>query len=353
MSAVAKIDLEYVQGFKDRHGKQRFYFRRRGYKRVALKGEPGSVEFAKSYAKAKGEGVRPDKVAKEGPRSIGALISEYYQSEAYLPLATSTKKDYRNILERFREKHGTKPVADVERGHINKILHGLAATPGAASNLRKRLRAIFDLAYELDWRDEHSPHPVVTPKKKRARSEKTKGFPAWSDDEIAKFEAFYASGTRERLAFALLLYSAQRRSDVAVIGRQHVKNGRISVAQIKGDERLWIPIHPALQVELDKAPKGGLAFVQNQYGVAFSAAGFTNWFVAQTRAAGIFDRTPHGVRKSAAARLAEAGCEAWEVAAITGHQTLKEVERYTKSVKQRKMADSAMVKLVNASGTKV
>jgi integrase len=37
----------------------------------------------------------------------------------------------------------------------------------------------------------------------------------------------------------------------------------------------------------------------------------------------------HGLRKAAARPLAEAGCTTHEIAAITGHKTLSEVERYT------------------------
>jgi len=36
------------------------------------------------------------------------------------------------------------------------------------------------------------------------------------------------------------------------------------------------------------------------------------------------------LRKAAAARLAELGCSEFEIMVITGHQTSKEVTRYTK-----------------------
>ena len=47
----------------------------------------------------------------------------------------------------------------------------------------------------------------------------------------------------------------------------------------------------------------------------------------------------------AARRLAEAGCSANEIAAITGHATLQEVSRYTKAAEQKKLAQSAMRRL--------
>ena len=50
----------------------------------------------------------------------------------------------------------------------------------------------------------------------------------------------------------------------------------------------------------------------------------------------------HGLRKAAARRLAEAGCSAHEIAAITGHRTLKEIERYTRGAEQARLAAAAI-----------
>ena len=52
-----------------------------------------------------------------------------------------------------------------------------------------------------------------------------------------------------------------------------------------------------------------------------------------------------GEDKEAAAKLAELGCTAHEIMAITGHESLKEVERYTKAAEQKRLAKSAMRKL--------
>ena len=61
-------------------------------------------------------------------------------------------------------------------------------------------------------------------------------------------------------------------------------------------------------------------------------------------AAGLPHCSAHGLRKAAARRLAEAGCSANEIAAITGHATLREVERYTKAADQARMARNAMAR---------
>ncbi|WP_244980659.1 tyrosine-type recombinase/integrase [Acetobacter thailandicus] len=59
--------------------------------------------------------------------------------------------------------------------------------------------------------------------------------------------------------------------------------------------------------------------------------------------------SPHGLRKAAGRRLAEAGCTPHQIAAILGHKTLAEVMRYTRSAEQKKMAQEAMDKFEKVS----
>jgi integrase len=53
----------------------------------------------------------------------------------------------------------------------------------------------------------------------------------------------------------------------------------------------------------------------------------------------------HSLRKAAARRLAEGGCPPHEIMAITGHTSLKEVQRYTEEVDQMRLADTAIARL--------
>jgi hypothetical protein len=42
--------------------------------------------------------------------------------------------------------------------------------------------------------------------------------------------------------------------------------------------------------------------------------------------------------------LAEAGATAHEIASVTGHQSLEEIERYTRDAERKQLADRAMSK---------
>ena len=80
--------------------------------------------------------------------------------------------------------------------------------------------------------------------------------------EIECFEAAHPIGTKARLAFALLLYTGQRRSDVVEMGRQHIHDNVLTIDQGKtegGEEaHLEIPVHPRLREIIDATPMIGV-----------------------------------------------------------------------------------------------
>lgn len=347
MSDMATIELSYVQRFRDRHGRWRTYYRRPGFPRVKLP-DPGEPGFLAAYEAAAGterskEGAG---VKRTAPGTIDALIVAYYLTADYQNLAASTRKAHRNLLEQFRAAHGSKGVATVQPKHLEVIFQSMGSTPAQASNLRKRLRTLFDLAARLGMR---ADNPVTATKAPKYHSD---GFPPWSEDDIARFEAHWPCGSRERLALALLLHTGQRRSDVVTMGRQHIRDGRMLVVQAKTGARLAVKMLPELQAEIDTAPKG-MTLLLTEYGKPFSGPGFTNWFVERARKAGLSHRTPHGLRKAAGRRLAEAGCSAHEIMSVLGHTTLAEAERYTRDVDQRRMADAAMDRVRDGKRTPI
>lgn len=339
---MAKLDLPYIQSFKDRHGKQRHYYRRKGQPSVALPGHPGSAEFMAAYADAAASSrVSVADVSSRRPESktIHALVGLYFQSQEFRDLAAATQRNYRSILDRFREQHGAKSAVTVGAHHLEAIFASMAGRPGATRNLRKRLNRVFRLAVRLGWRRDN---PITETEAPRTKSS---GFPPWTEEEITAYLAYWGPGTRERLALLLLLCLGQRRGDTRLMGRQHmVGPNRIRVIQQKGGAELVIRIHPDLLAEMALHPKA-MTFVTTQYGAPFSAAGFTQWFVERAVMAGIRARTPHGLRKAAGRRLAEAGCTSHQIMSILGHKSLSEAERYTRDARQTLLADEAMDKL--------
>jgi integrase len=172
-----------------------------------------------------------------------------------------------------------------------------------------------------------------------------------TEAEIAQFEAHHPVGTKPRLAFALLLYTAQRRGDVVHMGIQHVRDGVLTLKQRKTGKTLAIPVHPHLQAVLDATPSEHLTFMVTTTGKPYGDNHFSAQFRKWCDAAGLPKNcSAHGLRKAACRRLAEAGCSVNEIASISGHASLDEVARYTKAADQARLARNAMARERTVNG---
>jgi integrase len=337
---VSRIKLKYVHQFVDKRrgaAKARFYFRRRGFPQLPLPRLPGSPEFNAAYERAlAGSTVTPPIGAKRvRVGSIGALALAWFNSPEFLTLKPATQRTYRLIVEKWLQQHRDKLFASLERKHVKAMLAEKAKKPAAANHWLRLLKSMMHFAIAEGMRSDDPTAGVDFIERKAT------GFHTWNEDEIAQFEARHPIGSKARLALALLLYTAQRRSDVVKMGRQHVRNGVAQVHQQKTGAMLAIPVHPDLQTILDATPRARehLTFLVTEYGKPFTAAGFGGWFRERCNEAGLPKRcASHGLRKAACRRLAEAGCSANVIASISGHVTLREVERYTKAADQARMA---------------
>jgi len=330
---------KYVHGFIDRHGKPRFYFRKAGFKKVPLPGLPWSPEFMAAYELAVGQ--QPEEIGSSRTKlgTISALVVAYYNSAEFkYELAAETRRKRRNIVEGFREEHGDKRVALLQRDHIQKMLAKIDR-PHAKRNWLKAVRGLMRYAVQIGMRADEPTEGI-----KAGKMAKSDGIRTWSEEDIAAFRGCHALGTTARLALELLLGTAQRRGDVVRMGRQHVHDGMLSVRQSKTGIALKIPMHPELKAALDATPSEHLTFLTTAAGRPFTSDTFGHWFREMCDEGGLHGLSAHGLRKAACRRLAEAGCTAHEIMSISGHLSLKEVQRYTTAADQARMAKAAMEK---------
>jgi integrase len=269
---------------------------------------------------------------------VSAALVGYYDSTAYFgSLAPATQAMRRAILERFRAEHGDKPIALLPQKFISLTLNKLR--PSAARNWFKAIRHLMQYAVSVELCKVDPTQGLKLPKVK------TKGIYTWNESDIATYEVTWPVGGKQRLAFALLLFTAQRRSDVIRMGRQHIRNGVLQVRQAKTGAVLDIPVHTDLQAVIDATPGEHLTFLTTKTGKPYSGNDFSEQFRGWCDAAELpKECSAHGLRKAACRRLAEAGCSASEIAAISGHATLTEVSRYTKAADQARMARNAMAR---------
>jgi hypothetical protein len=114
--AMAIVRIAYVNTYRDRRGKVRHYFRRKGCKPVVLPGAPGSPELMEAYRLAIGQGP-----ARRGPPSagsVGALIGSYLKSPDFANLKPSSQRLYRIVLDHFGSMHGHRMVHDTPRPKV-------------------------------------------------------------------------------------------------------------------------------------------------------------------------------------------------------------------------------------------
>jgi integrase len=328
---------ENVSSYSDRHGKVRYRFRQKGRPVHHFRSDPGTEEFREEYAQAKA--AVDVKEPRSRPYTYDALISSFYRTQAWLEMKPSSQTTYRGIIERFRAKNGTKDARKIQTASIDRKLAAMKNTPQAANNLRKVLKRLHRLAVKLGWR-------VDNPVTFTDGYKPGKGWHCWTETEIARYEARWPLGTRERLAMALLLYTALRRSDMVTIGRQHRHGDELRLRHEKNDSATVIPVHPDLAAALDALDSGHMTYLVTEFGKPFTGNGFGNWFRDRCDLAGLPHCSAHGLRKAMSRRLAESGATSLEGRAITGHKTDREFAHYAESANRKALGRAAMGKVV-------
>lgn len=263
-------------------------------------------------------------------------MDDFLKSGQFKTKKPRTRGEYERIALLLQGEHGNKRVAHLERRHIRQIRDAKAETPGAANNVLRMLKILLNFAVD-DGLIKASP------------AAKFKELPvgewrAWTDDECAKFEKRWAPGTMQRRAYAIALYTGQRKRDQISRTRAHRKDGGICVVQSKTDEELWVPEHRELTEELARGVAGTdtLLFTPTQ-GKPFDENYYGAWMAEAIDKAGLPDDCVlHGLRKTAARTLAELGLSEADIQSITGHVTARMVAKYVKGANQHRRAKRAM-----------
>ena len=186
---------------------------------------------------------------------------------------------------------------------------------------------------------------------RRAKTAKSDGHEPWSEEDVAKFRGYWPIGSMERLAFELLHWTGARVSDGIRLGEGNVdRDGWLTFRQMKTGGEVFIPFRRelpefaecyAIDLELlhqaiDARAERHLTYLYTRQGASRSPKSISQWFAAKTRKAGITGRTAHGLRKTRAIALVEAGGGSPQIGAWTGHESLREIERYIRKFNRRK-----------------
>lgn len=345
---AAVVDLPYVKPERDRQGRVRYWYFRRNGRRWRLPGEPRSAEWLAEYARLK-EATDAERKAPKAetttpaPGSLKAIIVSYYRSPEWKNLKPNSQRAYGMAIASLEERAGHLPIALIERRHIKKLRDELIDKPGMAHMRVKVLRLLIAFAVESGYRKDNPAARIKLPKLGEHR--------AWTAEELVAFEVRWAPGTMQRRAYALARYTGQRCGDLAGMTRAHRIDGRIRVRQQKTDAQLDVTEHSDLTAELARGEQGHMSLLTKPSGASFDTDSLSKWMGEAIEAAGLPDDcVMHGLRKVAARDLADAGCSLHEIMAITGHVSLTEIARYTKSVNQPRLAETAVRKWEQNAG---
>lgn len=341
-----KRRYKHVSEDTDRHGNVRVYLRRRGFRKVRLHYVPGTPEFDEEYRKAMAGEILPAPTKEIiVPGSFRDLCIRYYGSGGFNRLEARTQYVRRGVLDGLCERCGSYSVATIQPKHVLALRDAKQGRPEASNGVLKALRQLFAYGVQVGdlTKNPASDVPYIP--------QSGTGFHSWTEEEIKKFEQTHLVGSPARLALALLLYTGQRRSDVVRFGTKDIREGFLTFTQVKNGKKkpvtLTLPLFPELLRIIEATPGAaeGETFILSAYGKPYTSESFGNRFREWCNEAGLPHCASHGLRKAAAVRLAELGCTAHEIAAVTGHRSLKEVQRYTLAADQKRLAASAFARM--------
>lgn len=339
IEAMPKTRLPYTLHEQNRHGNWSWYFRRdKASKRIRLNGDYGSEQFMADYAAASTgiSVVRQSRITQRG--SLRWLTLEWKQSSSWATTKPTTKRQRENILLHILEHNGDLPFNQVDDLAILQGRERRAATPAAANNYLKVVRALFGWAKEL----KHiKTDPTVGVK---FIANKTDGHEPWNAADVEAYRARWVLGTRQRLAFEVFYWTGLRRGDACQFGKQHV--GRDGIARLrmeKTGEVVSFTLPDQLVSVIAATPCADLTFISTGIGRPFTKESLGNAFREWCAAAGI-KKSAHGIRKLAASEAAQAGASEAELKALFGWQTNNQSLVYTRSARNTGMATSALEK---------
>lgn len=279
------------------------------------------------------EGKRP--THHPAPNTVGWLIRQYENSPEFSRLRPASKKLYTHVLKLLDDiRHY--PAAEVKPKHLRKIRDENKDRPGIANAFVFACGALFSWALDAEIREDYNPANRVKRLKLKERG-------PWPEEALDKAGREFSGGILT--AFMLGLYTAQRRGDVLGLTWSAYDGSYITLTQQKTGARLDIPVAPDLKAHLDGLPRTGLFIVTRDGERPWTESGFEAAWRKAVTALGYPSLLFHGLRHSALTRLAEAGCTAPQMAAISGHKDWRTLQGYIQQAEQKKLAQMAMAKV--------
>lgn len=317
--------------------KGRYWRFRRGALKAPLPGKPGQAAFHIEYARLLQ--LSESKPDKPNESILAWLIGQYRQSAELNALRPLTRLDYEKILTVIEaDDIAREPFAFITAAMVKAVRDDHRNTPRKAHKIKQLVSLLYTWAAE----NGHVPlgfNPAAPIKRLKSR---TKPITPWSEPEIK-----VALGTAPawlRTPLMLALYTGQRREDVVAMDWEDFQGSIIRVRQSKTGEPLDIACHKDLRAHLESIRTSfGGKIARTAIGRPFTPNSLSQAlrrFITQSKCIPV-DRSMHGLRYAAAARLDAAGCTVTETVAVMGHRTYQMALKY---MAQRRASEAANVR---------
>lgn len=295
------------------------------------------------------------------PKSLKAAYRLLKKTDEWLVLDDKSSTRYQQTIERIltmpasgKATLGDGPVEDLKRSHVKSILSIFRDTPHMERIVLICLRKLIMVAIDEEWIE-------VDPTYKMTRNPQTDGHKAWPIEIMAKYEARWKVGTRQRTAYALALWLGNRVSDITRLRWSHQTTKHIAAdgeihavegfefVQFKGRKRgkkMFLPMTPMLERELVPLSRDTETVLVSSRGGAYTDGSLSTRMADWCRDAGIEPGyTMHGLRKALGVKLAEADASTRQLMEMLGHNNIAYAELYSREASQTRLAVQAMEKV--------
>lgn len=331
---MGKLMLEYIASTEAK-GRLYYYYRRNG-RRIKLPSDPTTIEFIDAYNRTHASFEGKSESKQYGIGSVSGLVISYKSSSDFSKLSVNSKRIYSIYLREITDKLGDLDANKVTKRVFLEWRDTMQDKAGKANILMAVARILWSFGTD---RGIVSSNPIT-----KIVNLKTGERKPWMTEEIESFKEHADQSLK--LALALGLYTGQRISDVIKMQWNHIRDGGIEIVQQKTKAFVWVPMHPELASLVSEAPKKAVTILTNPEGKPYTTQALKLAFRKTCNLSGLpMGCVFHGLRKTAAVMLAEAGCSNEQIKAITGHRTDKMVSHYTKGANQKVLATSAIDQL--------
>lgn len=283
-------------------------------------------------------------VSEEG--TVGWLITEYRKDQRFKQLRASTIALYNHLLPQINKVMGDLPYSKITRKAARAFCVSFADNPRKPSMLAAMGRVLFNFAKDIDDNFKHNPFDELRISKPKPRKL------IWSPEvlTLAQEEAFRQGTPSIAIALQLGLDTLQRPADLRSIGWINYNGSHIILSQEKTDTPVEIKLTKKSKIMLDEAKATSTdltILIDETTRKKYTRDRLCHRIREVCNAAGIDPKLQfRDLRRTGMVRMAERGCTAVEISAVSGHsidETAKILETYIP--RNKVMADNAIDKV--------